>query len=138
MPDDLRVDQCTSAPGATQHLMHCHTKAPLASHQLRGCCFLQHQYSTVLVYVASGSHAGWFHAASLVEALKDATKEKVGVELILHAKPKGEDGQQQVDELIQVVKASSGPLGVIQKVRGDSLICMHEAVRTTMASLLHR
>ena len=64
-----------------------------------------------------------------MEALKGVTKEKVGVELILHVKPKGEDGQQQVDELIDAVKASSGPLGVIQKVRSGSVICMHEAVR---------
>ena len=64
-----------------------------------------------------------------MEALKAATKEKVGMELILHAKPKGEDGQQQVDDLVETVKASSGPLGVIQKVRSDPLIHMREAVR---------
>ena len=72
-----------------------------------------------------------------MEALKDATKEKVGVELILHAKPKGEDGQQQVDELINAVKASSGPLGVIQKVRSDSLTRVLEALETMMMSPLH-
>ena len=70
----------------------------------------------VLACAASGPHAESFHAASLVEILKDVTKEKVGVELVVHAKPKGEDGQQQVDELINAVKAGSGPLGVIQKV----------------------
>ena len=55
-------------------------------------------------------------AATLVEALKAATKEKVGVELVLHVKPKGEDGKQQVDDLVGVIKGSSGSLGVIQKV----------------------
>ncbi len=55
-------------------------------------------------------------AATLVEALKAATKEKVGVELVLHVKPKGEDGKQQVDDLVEVIKSSSGSVGVIQKV----------------------
>ena len=55
-------------------------------------------------------------AATLVETLKAATKEKVGVELVLHAKPKGEDGKQQVEELLETVKKSSGSIGVIQKV----------------------
>ncbi|CAK0786832.1 hypothetical protein CVIRNUC_010046 [Coccomyxa viridis] len=72
---------------------------------------------TVLVFTKEAFHvltsAG--KKASLVEVLKDVTKEKVGVELIVHTKPKGEDGQQQVDELISAVKAGSGPLGVIQK-----------------------
>ena len=48
--------------------------------------------------------------------MKAATKEKVGVELVLHAKPKGEDGKQQVEELLEAVKKSSGFIGVIQKV----------------------
>lgn len=55
-------------------------------------------------------------AATLVETLKAATKEKVGVELVLHAKPKGEDGKQQIEELLETVKKSSGSIGVIQKV----------------------
>ena len=83
----------------------------------------------MLACVACDPHGELFYAASLVEVLKNVTMEKVGVELIVHTKPKGEDGQQQVDELINAVKAGSGPLGVIQKVRNDILICMHEAVR---------
>lgn len=55
-------------------------------------------------------------AATLVEALKAATKEKVGVDLILHVKPKGEDGKKQVDELIGLIKDGSSSVGVIQKV----------------------
>lgn len=38
------------------------------------------------------------------------------MDLILHAKPKGEDGKQQIEEVIEAIKASSGPLGLIQKV----------------------
>jgi hypothetical protein len=55
-------------------------------------------------------------AATLVEALKAATKEKVGVDLIVHGKPKGEDGKQQVHALLSAIQSSSGPVGVIQKV----------------------
>ena len=38
------------------------------------------------------------------------------MELVLHVKPKGEDGKQQVDDLVEVIKSSSGSVGVIQKV----------------------
>jgi hypothetical protein len=53
---------------------------------------------------------------TLAEALKATTKEKVGLDLIVHGKPKGEDGKQQVDALLSAIQSSGGPLGVIQKV----------------------
>ena len=55
-------------------------------------------------------------AATLVEALKAATKEKVGVDLIIHGKPKGEDGKQQVHALLSAIQSSGGLMGLIQKV----------------------
>ncbi|CAL5222238.1 g4572 [Coccomyxa viridis] len=72
---------------------------------------------TVLVFTKEAFHVltGAGKKATLVEALKAATKEKVGVELVLHVKPKGEDGKQQVDDLVEVIKSSSGSVGVIQK-----------------------
>ncbi len=57
-------------------------------------------------------------AAKLIGALAAACKEKVGVELIMHEKPKGEDGSTQINELLEAVKASaeSPVLGALQKV----------------------
>ena len=57
-------------------------------------------------------------AAKLIGALAAACKEKVGVELIVHEKPKGEDGSAQINELLEAVKASaeSPVLGLLQKV----------------------
>ena len=75
-----------------------------------------------------------------MEALKTATKEKVGVELVLHVKPKGEDGKQQVDDLIGVINGGSSSLGVIQKVpRALSWVvarqvCSEESLSLCMAA----
>ncbi len=75
-------------------------------------------------------------AATLVEALKAATKEKVGVELVLHVKPKGEDGKQQVDDLVEVIKSSSGSVGVIQKVYHPCPLTPHSAtMNASVASM---
>ncbi len=57
-------------------------------------------------------------AAKLIGALTAACKEKAGVELIVHEKPKGEDGSTQINELLEAVKASAEApvLGALQKV----------------------
>ena len=49
-----------------------------------------------------------------------ACKERVGVDLVAHVKPKGEDGAAQVAELVEALKASGDPpvLGQLQKVTG--------------------
>ena len=38
------------------------------------------------------------------------------MDLVLHVKPKGEDGKKQVDELVGIIKDGSSSVGVIQKV----------------------
>ncbi|CAL8465250.1 g4785 [Coccomyxa elongata] len=73
---------------------------------------------TVLLFTKEALHvvtAG--KKAKLIGALAAACKEKVGVELIMHEKPKGEDGSTQINELLEAVKASaeSPVLGALQK-----------------------
>lgn len=59
------------------------------------------------------------HSAALVAACAEACKERVGVELVTHVKPKGEDGAAQIAELIAAVEGSgdSPVLGLLLKVK---------------------
>ncbi len=59
------------------------------------------------------------HAAALVAANAEACKERVGVELVTHVKPKGEDGAPQITQLIEAVKGSGEApvLGLLTKAR---------------------
>ena len=56
------------------------------------------------------------------------------MDLVLHVKPKGEDGKQQVDDLIGVIKGSSGSLGVIQKVHHSLYLSTHHRAGMTYPS----
>lgn len=57
-------------------------------------------------------------AAALIGALAEPCKEKVGVDIVLHTRPKGEDGSAQITELLDAVSKSADTpvLGLIQKV----------------------
>ena len=67
----------------------------------------------------------WVCAANLISALAEACKEKVGVDIVLHPRPKGEDGSAQINELLDIIRASadSPVLGALIKVR--PLFSMH-------------
>ena len=67
------------------------------------------------------------HAAALVAANAEACKERVGVELVTHVKPKGEDGAAQVAQLIEALKGSSEApvLGLLTKARAPCCCRVH-------------
>ncbi len=58
-------------------------------------------------------------AAALISELAAPCKERVGVEMVMHPRPKSEDGSTQITELLDVIRASadSPVLGLHQKVR---------------------
>ena len=51
MPNPLKVAQCASAPGASQHLMHCSLNIPLASYDPRGHCLAAPRLSCACLFV---------------------------------------------------------------------------------------
>ena len=57
--------------------------------------------------------------AKLVEAVIHSVNSQADVQIIVHNKPKGEDGKVQVSELLAIVKQHSLKIGVIGKETGE-------------------
>ncbi|KAK9903552.1 hypothetical protein WJX75_008667 [Coccomyxa subellipsoidea] len=63
---------------------------------------------TILVFTKEALHvltSG--KKANLISALAGPCKEKVGVDIVVHPRPKGEDGSAQITELLDIIKGSA-------------------------------
>ncbi|KAK9824573.1 hypothetical protein WJX72_011424 [[Myrmecia] bisecta] len=69
---------------------------------------------TILVFTASALHVlTSSKKASLLEQVAGFCKDRVGVDLVLHVKPKSEDGRAQIQELVAVLEGAT--VGVFAK-----------------------
>jgi nucleosome binding factor SPN SPT16 subunit len=63
--------------------------------------------------------------AKLVEAIIDSVNAETGMRIIVHQKPKGEDGKAQVAELLAIVKQQSFKVGMIGKETEEGNLMAH-------------
>ena len=62
----------------------------------------------------------WVYAAALVGGLTEACKKTLGLDLIIHTKPKTDEGGEQMDALLHAVRDSdenSAIIGLLTKVQ---------------------
>lgn len=66
-------------------------------------------------------------AAKLVSSVAAALLSEAGITLVVHNKPKGEDGHAQVDEVLAVVTAGSLTVGMVAKEAGEGAMTVYAA-----------